>query len=151
MIKIKKGWIKHHRADLEHLKELSDPEYRYYQVSLLLAVWDKKNGQFGTFDARTKSIREHLNWAGGKINGVKNSLIEKGYYSKAENWRLMITNAGLIFGKSHKAETFVKNSEKNFHNHELDVQFSEMAYKIFTDTKKDRPSTDYTPWRSFSP
>ncbi len=136
---MKKGYIKHYRADLEHLRGLSDPEYRYYQVSLLLAIWDAKNKQQGTFDARTSTIKEHLDWSMGKINQIKNSLIKKGYYSKTKNLRLMISNASLIFGTSRKSETIIRNSEKNFHLAESNFQLDESVLNAFFVKREEEP------------
>lgn len=147
---MKRGWIKHYRTDLKHLKDLSDPEYRYYQVSLLLAIWDPKNKQFGTFDARTKTIREHLNWANGKINETKNLLLGKGYYKKAKDWKLEITNSALIFGKSKKHETIIQHTEKDFHTNEADFRLDEQVFNTFFQDKNNPAIDKGLPWNKGS-
>jgi hypothetical protein len=126
-MKIKKGWIKHYRRDLEDLKNLTDQEYRYYMTSCLLAVWDKRNKHFGTFDARTKIIKQEVlpNWSMGKINTVKNSLIKKGYYKKFPEHRLKISNAKDLFDKSKESEYLIQDSEHNIHLSENDFQDAE--------------------------
>jgi hypothetical protein len=97
---------------------MSDPEYRYYQTSLLLAVWDSKKSLFGEFDARTVSMRKHFDWSSGKINETKNSLIKKGYYTKQPNHRLRIKNAKYHFGKGKDIERQIHHYEGDFHTNE---------------------------------
>src|SRR5690348_7349728 len=125
-MKIKKGWIKHYRRDIEDLKNLTDQEYRYYMTSCLLAVWDKRNKYFGTFDSRTRVVKEILlSWSIGKINTVKNSLIKKNYYKKIPEYRLKISNAKDLFDKSKESEYLIQKSENNIHLDENDFQSAE--------------------------
>ncbi len=125
-MKITKGWIKHYRRDLVDLKDLSDQAYRYYMASCLLSVWDKRNKYFGTFDSRTKVIKEILpNWSMGKINTVKNSLITAGFYKKEPEHRLKISNAKDLFDKSKESENLIQESECNIHLSENDFQSAE--------------------------
>lgn len=133
---MKKGWIKQYRRDICDLVDLTDQEFRYFYTSLLLAVWDKKKTNFGTFDARTRILKAEAlpNWSDGKINTTKNSLIKKGYLKVAADFRLEIINAKYVFGKTKEVEYYIQNAEHNFHIDENEIQRVE---KTNSDVRQD--------------
>lgn len=118
----KGGYIKEYRRDLDDLKSLSDGDFRYYKVSLLMADWDKRHKTYGTFDARTKTMQEQLGWSVGKVSGVKTSLLKKGFYKRAQDRRLTVVNADLIFGKGKDIYNLIHSAEFNIHCDEYDFQ-----------------------------
>ncbi|MDO8451323.1 MAG: hypothetical protein Q7S76_00455 [bacterium] len=134
------GWIKFHRKELEWLKELSDPEVRYYTASRMCVDWDARHNAFGTFDARTNTVKEamYLNWSVGKINTIKNSLLKRGMYKKTDDpRRLKLTNANLFLKRDKQFETVIQESEKNLHHTEYDFQWIEDAERTLARMKSD--------------
>ena len=123
------GWVKKFRKELEWMSDLSDMEYRYYDASRLIAVWDNRSKYFGTFDARTDSVKTEmcLDWSNGKINQVKNALIEKGVFKKEKGFRLAIVNADIFLSKGRKGESVVRDSETNLQRDENYIQRTESA------------------------
>ncbi len=136
---MKKGWIKQYRRDIDDLRDLTEPEYRYYTLSCLFAVWDTRNKLFGTFDARTKTIKAELlpSWSTGKINTTKNLLIKRGFYKKVPDNRLHITNARIVFGKSRDVENLVQNYEGNIRVDEKEIQQAENRLSSIVDMKRN--------------
>lgn len=148
---MKKGWIKEYRRGIDDLSELTDPQYRYYKTSCLLAVWDKRNADFGTFDARTKTMRTALpHWSAGKINMVKNSLLTKNYYIRAENFRLGIANAEYLLGKNNKIEYYIQNTETNIHTNENEIQQVENILNEIEDARNNLAIDKTMPWNQDS-
>jgi hypothetical protein len=140
------GWIKIYRKDLDLLRGMSDPEYRYYQTSLLLAVWDSKKSLFGEFDARTVSMRKHFDWSSGKINETKNSLLKKGYYTKQPNHRLRIKNPKYHFGKDRDIEKQIHHYEGDFHTNEGILQRNEDRVGILMKDRDELAKHMTIPW-----
>ncbi len=124
-----KGWIKLFRREFEWFKDLSNPEIVYLLAARVVAEWDNKKEQFGTFDARIKEMQKILGWSDGTISRVGKLLLSKGYFHKTDDhrrWR--ITNAELFFskgGSSKKAEKIILDTETNLQTHELNLQISE--------------------------
>jgi len=133
------GWVKLHRKEIESYKTLTDAEFRYYLMSRMVAVWDFKKELFGTFDDRTRIVKEEMlpTWADGKINTIKNSLIKKGWYKKQKDYRLEIKNAKLLFGKGKRVEYLIQESENTIHNVEINIQENEKQNNdLLKDIKK---------------
>lgn len=97
------------------MPDLSDQEWRYYLSARLIAVWDHRSKHFGTFDARTRLIKESIlpGWSDGKINQVKNSLLEKGLLKQSKDFRLEIVNADVFLSKGRKGEYLIRDAESN--------------------------------------
>lgn len=121
----KKGWIKLYRKEMNWADDLTDQELRYYLSARLIIVWDLRNHLFGTFDARTKLMKQEVlpNWSTGKINMVKNSLMRKGLLQKTkDSRRLRVTNAEIWMKKGNKFENLIQSTENNLHSNEHHVQ-----------------------------
>lgn len=136
---MKNGWIKLYRREEEWLNELTSQEEVYYMRSRTMAVWDKRNVKFGTFDARTKIVKEEMlpNWSMGKINTVKNSLLKKGYYKKEKDHRLKLTNAEIFLEKTKKYEIIFQQPGINLHITERNVREYEKAKSSIMDDVED--------------
>ena len=134
-----KGWIKLHRKELEWFSELNDREFRYFMISKMNIVWDKRSQYFGTFDARTKIVKREMfpDWSAGKINTTKNSLLKKGYYEKGEDYRLKIKNAELFLKNDKLIETMIQVSEKNLHITETKIYKPEKMNRDIKEASHD--------------
>jgi len=123
----KAGYIKLHRKEEEWLRAVSDAEFRFYVISRLNTVWDKRNRWFGTFDARIKIIKEEWfpDWCTGKICTTRKKLFELGFYTKVKDHRFSITNFDSLMLPGTKYEKYVQSSEVNFLNTEDSIQENE--------------------------
>lgn len=121
---MRNGWVKQYKREVDDMGTLTDQEYRYYQVSRLLADWDKRHLNFGTFNARTQSMKDAglFEWSSSKINMTKNSLLKKGYYKVVPGHRLAFANPKLLFGKSRDVEHIMQNIEGNPYQVGTDIQ-----------------------------
>jgi hypothetical protein len=138
------GWIKLHRKELEWFKDLSGPEVLYYIASRLHADWEFRRKTFGTFDARTRIVKQNMlcDWATGKISETKNSLLERGMYETTDDpRRLRLTNAVLFLKRDRKHEKeyddTIQQSESNLHCVEYDFQQAECATKDIARMRAD--------------
>lgn len=97
------------------MSELSDPEFRYYISACLVALWEPKSKLFGTFNCKTEYVKGEmvLNWSSGKINGVKKSLMEKGFLQKRPEFKAAITNADIFLNRGAKVESIIQDAECN--------------------------------------
>lgn len=110
------GWAKLHRKELRWFDVMSDRQFRFYNSVRLIAIWDKKNSLFGTFDARIKELKKDVlrDWATGKICEVRKELMDMGALQKtSDHRRLRITNAEILMGRGREAEDMIQFSEDN--------------------------------------
>lgn len=109
------------------MSDFTDQEWRYYLSAQLVTVWDHRSKYFGTFDARTESVKEDmlLDWSNGKINQIKNSLLQKGVFKKAKDYRLAIVNADIFLGRGRRSESMIRDAETNLQRDENYLQRTE--------------------------
>ncbi len=125
----KSGWIRFYRKEHEWMQGFSNAEVRYYFASRQRADWDTRHETFGTFDCRTKVVKQEMlpDWSVGSINAAKRSLLKRGVYQKTDDPRLLkITNASLFLPtRGKRYEKIIQDSEINLLTTEYDIQWSE--------------------------
>lgn len=127
-----KGHIHVFRIEIEMEKELSDSQFRLFQLFRKICVWDRRNKYFGFTDAITKDIKNlYLNWSTGKISETRKELIEKGWLvdTKRRRFRYGVKNTDFISPKN------VRDTEMTLQNPEPKVQNSEQLVREIEDKK----------------
>lgn len=135
----KKGYIFLHREELKtRLKDLKDSEIRLLLCCALMADWDKKHKNFGTFEKTIREIKaEQLSsWSTGKISNTINSLITKKFLTRISSSRLRVENYWLYRANSKKAEYAFQLLEQDIQPTEQGVQ--EFEQKIVQELEKSK-------------
>lgn len=113
------------RKEIIKEKELTDSQFRLFQLFRRICIWDERNENFGFTDLTTQEMGNYLGWSTGKVSKIRKELIEKKLVidMKRRRFQYGINNPRIFFSKR------VKDMERAFDNLEHEIPDYERKIK----------------------